>query len=137
MTVSQEIIDMNIGFLAEDRASILTCLLAGNGFCSPDRAHLFADIEVNRLQRFQGLLEFSTTSLTTFDCESFKAFSSVRTISVRDADVRITPEILPRLLFLPSLAPFPHVKDFRINNFIGTTGVGDLPMSPMPPLHVG
>jgi len=55
-TVPQEIIDMIIGFLAEDRASLLTCLIAGNSFCSPDRAHLFADIEVNSLQRFQGLL---------------------------------------------------------------------------------
>ena len=116
MTVPQEIIDMIIGFLIEDRASLLACSLAGNSFCSPSRAHLFSDIEVNSLRRFQGLLELSTTSLTTSDHDPLKSFSSVRTISVRDVDAWITPEILPSLLFLPLLAPFPHVKNFRIDS---------------------
>ena len=139
MTVPQEIIDMIIGFLIEDRASLLTCSLAGNSFCSPSRAHLFADIEVNSLQRFQRLLELSTTSLTTFDHEPLKAFSSVRAISVRDVDAWITPEILPSLLFLPLLAQFPHVKDFRIDSLTlpGHIGEETLPTFQTSSLHTG
>ena len=125
---------MIIGFLAEDRASLLSCSLVGNSFCSPSRVHLFVDIEVNSLQRFQRLLELSTTSLTTFDHESLKAFSSVRTISVRDAGAWITPEALPGLLFLPLNAPFPHVKDFRIDNL--NFREETMPTFPTPPLHV-
>ena len=138
-TLPQEIIDMIIGFLVEDRASLLMCSLAGNSFCSPSRAHLFADIEVDSLQRFQGLLELSTTSITTFDHESLKAFSSVRTISVREVDAWITPEILPSLLFLPLLGLFPRVKDFRIDGLTlpGHIGAENLPTLPTPPLHVG
>ena len=105
---------MVIGFLVRDRPSLLACSLTGSGFCPPSRAHLFAEIEVNSLQRFQGLLELSSASLTTFKHESFKSFSSVQVISIRDADAWVTPEILPSLLFLPLLAPFPNVKDFRI-----------------------
>lgn len=139
MAVPQEIIDMIIGFLIEDRASLLTCSLAGNSFCSPSRVHLFADIEVNSLQRFQGLLELSTTSLATFDHESLKAFSSVRTISVQDVDAWITPEILPSLLFLPLLAPFPRVNDFRIDSLTlpGHIGAETLPAFPTSSLHLG
>lgn len=136
MTVPQEIIDMIIGFLTEDRASLLTCSLAGNSFCSPSRAHLFADIEVNSLQRFRGLLELSTTSLTTFDDEPLKAFSSVRTISVQDVDAWITPEILPSLLFLPLLAPFPHAKDFRIDGLTLPSHIGGVAF-PTFPSHAG
>jgi len=130
---------MIIGFLIEDRASLLTCSLAGNSFCSPSRVHLFADIEVNSLQRFQRLLELSATSLTTFDHESLKAFSSVRTISVQDVDAWITPEILPSLLFLPLLAPFPRVKDFRIDSLTlpGHIGEETLPTFPTSSLHTG
>ncbi|KAF9648123.1 hypothetical protein BDM02DRAFT_2353428 [Thelephora ganbajun] len=138
-TVPQEIIDMIIGFLIEDRASLLACSLAGNSFCSPSRAHLFADIEVNNLQRFRGLLELSTTSLTNFDRESPKASSSVRTISVRDVDMWISPEILPSLLFLPLLEPFPRVRDFGIDSLTlpGHTGAETLSMLPVPSLRAG
>ena len=115
-TVPQEIIDMVIGFLAHDRPSLLACSLAGSSFYPPSRAHLFAEIEVGSLQRFQGLLELSSDSLATFNHESFKPFSSVRTISVQGADGWIRPELLPSLLFLPLLAPFPNVKDFRIDS---------------------
>ena len=130
---------MIIGFLIEDRAALLMCSLTGNSFCSPSRAHLFADIEINSLQRFQGLLELSATSLTTFDHESLKTFSSVRTISVRNADAWVTPGILSSLLFLPLLEPFPHVKDFRIDSltFPDYPGVETFPVLPTPPLYVG
>jgi hypothetical protein len=139
VTVPQEIVDTIIGFLVEDRASLLTCSLAGSSFYSPSRTHLFAAIEVNSLQRFRRLLELSTTSLATFDHESLKAFSSVHTISVRDVDAWITPEILPSLLFLPLLAPFPHVKDFRIDNLTlpGPIGEEALSVFPTSSLHVG
>lgn len=93
---------MITGFFVEDRASLLTCPLTGNSFCSLSGVYFFADVEVNSLQRFQRLLEFSTTSLTIFDHESLKAFSLVRTILVRDVGAWITPEVLPSLLF-----PFP------------------------------
>lgn len=106
---------MIIGFLVEDRASLLTCSLAGNSFYSPSRAHLFAEIEVNSLPRFRGLLELSTTSPTIFDDASLQPFSFVRTISVRDADAWITPEILPSLLSLPFLPQFTNIRDFRID----------------------
>lgn len=115
---------MIIQFLAQDRSSLLACSLAGSSFYSPSRAHLFAGIEVNSLQRFQGLLELSYASLTTFDHESFKSFSSVRTISVWDVEGWVTPETLPSLLFLPSLAPFPNVKNFRIDNLVLPSYVG-------------
>lgn len=116
MTVPQEIIDLIVGFLARDRPSLLACSLAGSGFYPPSRAHLFAEIEVDSLQRFQGLFELSSSSVATFNHESFKPFSSVRTVSVQGADAWITPELLPSLLLLPLLAPFPNVKDFRIDS---------------------
>lgn len=130
---------MIIGFLVQDRPSLLACALAGSNFYSPSRALLFAEIEVNSLQRFQGLLELSSTPLTTPNRESFKPFSSVRTISVRDVDAWITPEILPRLLFLPLLAPFPDVKDFRINSLTlpGFIGAESSPAASAVPLHTG
>lgn len=136
-TVPQEIIDMIIGFLVQDRPSLLACSLAGSGLYSPSRVHLFAEIEVNSLRRFQGLLELSTTSLTTFDHESFKPFSSVRTISVWDVDAWITPDILPSLLFLPLLAPFPNVKDLRIDNLTLHDFIGEetLPVMSTGPFH--
>jgi len=130
-TVPQEIIDIIIGFLAEDRASLLTCSLVGNRFRSPTRTHLFSNIEVNSRQRFQGLLELSTTSIT--------AFSSVRTISVREVDAWVIPEILPSLLSLPLLAPFPHVEDFRIDGLTlpGHIREEALTMLATPLLHMG
>ena len=136
-TVPQEIIDMIVGFLVEDRSSLLACSLVGSSLCSPSRTHLFADIEVDSLQRFQGLLELSTTSLTTFDHESLKAFCSVHTISLRDVDAWVTPELLPSLIFLPLLAPFPRVKDFRIDKLAlpGHVEGKTLPMLPILP-HV-
>jgi len=128
---------MIIGFLVEDRSSLLACSLVGSSFCSPSRAHLFANIEVNSLQRFRGLLKLSTASQTTFDHESLKMFSWVHTISFRDVDTWVTPEILPSLLFLPLLAPFPRIKDFRIDNLAlpGHVEEGTLPM--LPTLKVG
>jgi hypothetical protein len=129
--VPQEIVDMIIGFLVEDRASLLACSLAGNSFYSPSRAHLFAEIEVDSIPRFRGLLELSTTSPTILDDASLKPFSSVRTISVRDADVWITPEILPSLLSLPFLPQFTNVRDFRID---GLTLLAEVPpMESIPP----
>ena len=130
---------MVIGFLVEDRAALLACALTGNSFYSPSRVHLFAEIEVNSLQRFRGLLELSSASLTTFEHETSKSFSSVRTISVRDVDAWITPEMLPSLLFLPLLAPFPNVKDFRIDGLTlpGCVRAEALPMVSTAPLSVG
>lgn len=107
---------MIIGFLVEDRASLLTCALAGNSFYCPSRSYLFAEIEVNSLQRFQTLLDLSATSLTIFEHDSIKPFSFIRTILLRDVDAWITQEVLPSLLFLPLLAPFPNVKELRIDD---------------------
>lgn len=122
---------MIIGFLVEDRAALLACALAGNSFYSSSRAHLFAEIEVNSLQRLQGLLELS---FATSEPESLKPFSSVRTISVLDVDAWVTPEILPRLLFLPLLGPFPNIREFRIDNLTltGCTGAEALQIASAP-----
>lgn len=122
---------MIIGFLIEDRAALLACALAGNSFYSPSRAHLFVEIEVNSLQRFRGLLELS---LKTLGPESLKPFPSVRRISVLDADTWVTPETLPNLLFLPLLAPFPNIREFRIDNLTltGCTGAETLPIASTP-----
>ena len=136
--VPQEIINTIVGFLVEDRATLLTCSLAGNRFYYPSRTHLFAEIEISSLQRFQGLLQLSTTSLGTSDLESLKTFSSVRTISLRDVDAWITPEYLPSLLFLPLLAPFSRVESFRIDGLtLPDIGVETLPMPQMLPLRTG
>ena len=138
-TLPQEIIDMIISFLAQDRPSLLACSLAGSSFYSPSRTHLFAEIEVNSLQRFQGLLELSSTSLATFNHGSFTPFSSVRTVSVWDVDAWATSEVLPSLLFLPLLAPFPNVKDFRIDNLAlpGYVGEEAPPAVSTYPIHIG
>jgi hypothetical protein len=130
---------MVIGFLAEDRASLLACALAGTSLYSPTRAHLFAEIEVNSLQRFQELLELSSASLMTFEHETLNSFSSVRTISIRDVATWITPEVLPTLLFLPLLAPFQNVKVFRIDSLTLPCCIEAraLPTVLAPPLGIG
>lgn len=130
---------MIVSFLVEDRATLLTCSLAGNEFYYSSRTHLFAKLEINSMRRLQGLLQLSTASLGTFDRESSTAFSSVRTISLRDVDTWVTLENLPSVLFLPMLAPFPRIENFRIDSLTlpGVIGAEAFPMPPMPPVRVG
>ena len=138
--VPQEIIDMIVSFLVKDRATLLACSLAGNEFYYSSRTHLFAEVEIDSLERLQGLLRLSTAPPGTFDHESLTAFSSVRTISLRDVDTWVTPENLPNLLFLPMLAPFPRIENFRIDGLTlpsDVSGAEAFPKPPTPHFRVG